>query len=359
MRVLHMIPDIGISNGVMSVILNYAKAMPEDIIFDVVYFAEKEKTRKADIEALGGRVYKISPPSPKDLLTGKMNHFFAQHKNEWQALHIHCPHFAVLIAPYAKKAGIKKIAVHCHTTEFSLKGNGKRNKLLSLYAKYFIHTKFACGRTAGDLWYGNKKYTVLNNAIDCGKYVYDPKVRQSVRNRMGLDGRFVVGHIGRSDVSQKNHPFLLQIFSEIKKKNSNARLLLIGAAPTDKLICLCGELNIRDCVSFLGIRDDVADILQACDIFVFPSTSEGLPVSVIEAQAAGLPVIMSDTVTDEVIATDLVEMKSLTDSAESWAEACLNCNSSARSYTFDVLKKAGWNTAECAEELASYYKNDQ
>lgn len=109
MRILHMIPDIGISNGVMSVILNYAKAMPDDIKFDVIYFAEKDKTRKADIEALGGRVYKTDVPSPKSLLSGKMSAFFRQHKGEWQALHIHCPHFAVFIAPFAKAAGIKKL----------------------------------------------------------------------------------------------------------------------------------------------------------------------------------------------------------------------------------------------------------
>ncbi|HBN38459.1 MAG TPA: hypothetical protein DD404_02920, partial [Ruminococcaceae bacterium] len=115
-----MIPDIGISNGVMSVILNYFKAMPEDIKFDVVYFSETEKTRQADIEALGGRVFKIDAPSPKDLITGKMNSFFEKHPDEWQALHIHCPHFAVFIAPYAKKHGIHKIAMHCHSTWYSL-----------------------------------------------------------------------------------------------------------------------------------------------------------------------------------------------------------------------------------------------
>lgn len=112
-----MIPDIGISNGVMSVILNYAKAMPDDIIFDVVYFSESDKTRRKDIEALGGRVFKIDAPSPVDLFTKKMDSFFKNHMNEWQAVHIHCLHFAVFMAPAARRAGIKK---NCNALPFDL-----------------------------------------------------------------------------------------------------------------------------------------------------------------------------------------------------------------------------------------------
>ena len=89
MRILHMIPDIEIANGVMSVVLNYFKMMPPDIKFDVVYFSEKEKTVQPQIEALGGRVYKINPPSAKGILKHEMSRFFAAHKNEWEALHIH------------------------------------------------------------------------------------------------------------------------------------------------------------------------------------------------------------------------------------------------------------------------------
>ena len=87
-----MIPDISVSNGVMSFICNYAKAMPSDIAFDVVYFCEKQPNRQSDVESRGGRVYKIDPPSPKDIFGGKMNAFFSKHKGEWSALHIHCPH---------------------------------------------------------------------------------------------------------------------------------------------------------------------------------------------------------------------------------------------------------------------------
>ena len=91
MRVLHMIPDISVSNGVMSFICNYAKAMPSDIVFDVVYFCEKQPSRQSDVESWGGRVYKIDPPSPKDIFGGKMNAFFSKHKGAVSYTHLTLP----------------------------------------------------------------------------------------------------------------------------------------------------------------------------------------------------------------------------------------------------------------------------
>lgn len=357
MRILHMIPDIGISNGVMSVILNYAKAMPRNVIFDVVYFSEKEKTKKAEIEALGGRVYKIDSPSPKDLLNRKLDGLFAEHKNEWQALHIHCPHFAVFIAPNAKRAGIKKIFVHCHTTEFSLLGNSKRNKLLSLYAKYFVKNKFACSNEAGKLWFGNKNFVVLNNAIDCSKYTFNEEIRERVRQQTDLQNTFVVGHVGRTDIKQKNHPYLFKIFAEIKKININSKLLLIGGSETDELLLLSKELGIEDDVVYLGLRNDVPELLQACDIFVFPSTSEGLPLSVVEAQAAGLSVVMSDAITNEVKVLSSTISLSINDneSPENWAKKAVELSQLPRCNTFKELCDKGWNINECASELFAYY----
>ncbi len=352
-----MIPDIGVSNGVMSVILNYAKAMPESVKFDVVYFSEKDKTKKSDIEALGGKVYKIDPPSPKDLITGKMNSFFNAHKNQWQALHIHCPHFAVFIALAAKKAGINNIFVHCHTTQYSLKGNSWRNQILSLYAKYFIKHKFACSNEAGKIWFGNKPFVVLNNAIDCEKYAFDPDKRTQARNQMDLKDSFTVCHIGRTDIKQKNHPFILKVFAEIKSIKPNSKLILIGANETEQTSSMCTKLGITDDVMFLGIRNDVSDLLQAADLFLFPSTSEGLPVSVIEAQAAGLPVIMSDSITNEVAVTDLVTVKSLNDSISDWANECLKDCDILRRNTIKELTDAGWNIFDCAKQLASIYEN--
>lgn len=357
MRILHMIPDIGVSNGVMSVILNYAKAMPDDIIFDVVYFSESEKNKQSEIEVLGGRVYKIDAPSPKDLITGKMDRFFDKHKNEWSALHIHCPHFAVFIAPAAKRAGIKKICCHCHSTLFSLKPqNLKRNELLNKPTRYLVDKKFACSNAAGDYWYG-KGYTVLNNAIDCEKYRFNIGTENKVRAALGLTNELTAVHIGRTNIIQKNHPFLLKVFAEIKKQQPNSKLMLIGASKTKETDRLCAEYGITDSVMFLGLRRDVSELLQGADVFIFPSTDEGLPVSVVEAQAAGLPVLMSDSVTSEVLVTNETAMLSLDEPAEKWAQKAIELSTLPKKDNFEIMKSSGWNIYDAANQLVEYYRS--
>ena len=355
MRVLHFIPDIGVSNGVMSFIVNYAKAMPDDIVFDVVYFHEKEQTRKADIEALGGKVYKIDRPAPTDLFSKKLDDFFIKHKNEWDILHIHAPHFAVFIAPPAKRCGMEKICVHCHTTEYSLKGSSLRNKALSLYSKYFIDKKFACSKNAGKLWYGNRPFVVINNAIDTKKYKFNPDVRERVRQELDINSDFVIGHIGRTDIPQKNHRFIFEVFSEVIKKKPKSKLVLIGAELTTELEMLSNNLGIDDKISYLGFRNDIPELLQALDVFFFPSTSEGLPVSVVEAQASGLPVVMSDSITEEVIVTDLVTSLSLNLSHNIWANELVRLNTDSRRTTCDEMMISKWDIYCNATELINYY----
>lgn len=357
MRILHMIPDIGITNGVMSVILNYFKAMPQDIKFDVVYFTDTEKTRQSDIEALGGRVFKIAPPSPKDLLTGKMNGFFANHKGEWEAVHIHCPHFAIFLAPYARKSGIKKVAVHCHSTWYSLNPkNNKRNKLLFEMGRGSADVLFACGRDAGRFWYGrDENFVVLPNAVNCEKFRFNPALREQKRRQLGLQGKFVVGHLGRVSPPQKNHKFLMEVFAQIKKKNPNSVLLMAGAQENEELAALAEKLNIKNDIQFLGARTDVDELCQAYDVFVFPSFWEGLPVSVVEAQAAGLPVVMSDCITDEVCVSDRVAMLSLQSDPALWADTAIALSHHARRDNFELMKKHGWDICSTADRLVKYY----
>ena len=352
-----MIPDIGVSNGIMSVILNYAKGMPEDIKFDVVYFAEKEKDRKSDIEALGGRVYKIDSPSVSSELTGSVKAFMREHRGEWDVLHINAPHFAVFIAPYAKTAKIKKVCVHCHSTEFSLKGNSNRNKLLSGYSKHFIKDKFACSENAGRFWYGDKSFTVLKNAIDCKGFEFNPELRLEKRNELGIDDELVIAHIGRTDIPQKNHSFILKVFGEICKLNSKSKLLLIGAEENGELSELCEELGIKEKVCFLGSRGDVAELLQASDVFLFPSTSEGLPVSVVEAQASGLPVLMSDVITDEVAVLDTLCTLPLSEPYANWAEKCIELSKLKRTAAYVSMAESGWDISTACQKLIDYYRS--
>lgn len=357
MRVLHMIPDIGIANGVMSVILNYFKAMPDDIKFDVCYFAEKSETRQSDIERLGGRVFKIPAPSPKGLLRRDMSRFFAEHKGEWQALHIHAPHFAVFMAPEAKAAGIKRICCHCHSTWYSLeKANEKRNKLLAAPAKMLTDMQFACGEAAGKFWF-KKNFCVLRNAVDCSTFRFDEKKRIAARKKLNIENDFVVGNVGRVYPPQKNHPFILEVFSEIKKLHENSVLLLVGAQKDEMLDDLMRKYSLpAENVKFLGNRKDVPDLLDAMDLLLFPSLKEGLPVSVVEAQASGLPVLMSDRITDEVKITDEIFSMSLDESTQKWAKKAVAIGNLPKKDNYEIIKNSGWDICDCAERLADYYR---
>lgn len=358
MRILHMIPDIGISNGVTSVILNYAKAMPDTIKFDIAYFIPTDQTRQSEIEALGGRVYRVDTPSPKSMLEGKIKTFFKEHSGEWQALHIHGPHFAVFFAPFAKYADIKSVYVHCHSSVYSLIGSQHINHFLSLYAKYFIKNKLSCSKEAGQFWYGNKDFRVLNNAIDCKALEYSNSKREQIRTQMNLENAFIVGHIGRTDIPQKNHSFLFKVFAEIKKQKDNAVLMLAGADERTELMALAKQLEIETSVFFLGVRSDIDKLCSAFDVFIFPSTNEGLPLSVIEAQASGLPVLMSDTVTDEVCVTDSISKMSLEESPKNWADRAVEISLSERVSSYEAMKKSGWDIYDAAAELAELYRSN-
>lgn len=355
MRVLHFVPDIGVSNGIISVVLNYAKAMPSDIKFDVIYLMDNPKDRSSEVKALGGNVYKLGN-GPIDVLKLKFYGFFKLHKGEWDVLHIHIPYFSAFVVPAAKMAGIKKICCHCHSTLFSLNPrNLIINKVLNIPTNFIVHKKFACGKEAGDYWY-KKNYTVLKNAVDCLDFRFDKSVREMVRHRMELSGELVIGHIGRTDIAQKNHKFLFEIFSCVKSSVPKSKLMLIGGEKNDKLLEICKELGIENDVLFLGSRNDVSELLQAVDVFAFPSTNEGLPVSVVEAQAAGLPVIMSDAVTQEVIITEGVLRLPLSLPAEKWANEIITSSKIKREDTYRLMVKSGWDIHDNANKLIDFYR---
>lgn len=361
MRILHVTAGIGRCNGVMSVILNYARYMPEDIRFDVLYFVETDDDRKAELEALGGRAVKIAPPGPHSFRRDDVDAYLDAHRGEYAAIHIHLPYLASVLAPKARGAGIGRVIVHCHSSRFSLESGGWRNRILNIPTKWLADDLIACGRDAGVVWYGRRAMnrgcvTVLPNAIERERFRYDPATRSRVREELKINDCFVVGHVGTLS-TPKNHQFLLSVFAEIRRRQPNAVLLLVGeGALRERLRTQAEELGIQNEVVFLGNRGDVPELLQAMDVFVFPSLHEGLPVSVVEAQAAGLPVLISDAVTDEVCVTGRIRRLSLADSAEQWAESALKLAEIERTDTADEVVKSGFDLPESARWLAEFYR---
>ena len=247
-------------------------------------------------------------------------------------------------------------AIHSHSTGNDCSNSMKRKLLDFLHYKYrkqlykTANRFYACSRKAG-LWMfpesivNSNKFKVIHNAIDTEKFVYNIQRRQQMRKNLDLEDYFVVGHVGNF-CYPKNYPFILDVFEAVSKRNPKARLLLVGTGPDfDNVQNLVKEKNLQDKVIFLGKRTDVYDVMQAMDVFLFPSRFEGLGIVLIEAQATGLPCVVSTEVPKEAVVTDSVTFLSLNDAVEKWADTVCNCEHYERINQTDEIVAAGYDLA--------------
>ena len=190
-------------------------------------------------------------------------------------------------------------------------------------------------------------------------YVYSPAVRERMRDQLKVTDKLVIGHVGRFHAA-KNHGFLLDVFAQIRQFRQDAVLILLGEGPgMEAAKQKAAQLGIGSDVYFLGKKENVADYYQAMDALVFPSLYEGMPGTVLEAQAAGLLCLISDTITPEAGVTGLVEYKSLNESAKDWAEKILEQikeQNGSRKSRLDALKKAGFDVSDQAVKMMDFYE---
>lgn len=345
----------------MSVILNYARHMPPDIRFDVLYFVETGDDREEELTSLGGTATRITSPGLHSFRRDDVDEYLAAHRGEYAAIHLHLPYLASVFAPKARKYGIPRVIVHCHTSCFSLERNGWRNRILNLPTKIVANDLLACSYDAGCVWFGRRameygRVVVLPNAIECELFRFTPSIRQAVRQELKLDGHFVAGHVGTLS-KPKNHTFLLRVFAELCGRRENAVLLLVGEGVLrGRIMAQAEELGLRDKVVFLGNREDVPQLLQAMDVFFFPSLHEGLGIAAVEAQVAGLPTLVSEAIPAEACVTNRVYRLPLNAHPSLWAETALelaalqrdDCISQVEATCFDLRKSSSW--------LAAFYK---
>lgn len=283
-----------------------------------------------EILALGGRIFRI-PEKSKNLKEFKQQ-LSSLVKNEHYeyVLRITSSAMGFMDLKIAKKAGAK---VCCARSSNSSDGDGLKAKIAHklgrfLYSRYvdvsIAPSDLAAAYTFGKNAYEKGKVSTLHNAVDLDVFRYNDTARNFIRKEFGIsDSTTVIGHVGRFS-NQKNHLFLADIFKSVKNLKSDSVLLLVGVGELkEDFERKISEIGIRDSVIFAGVRSDVPDLLSAIDVFVFPSFYEGMPNTVIEAQATGLPCIISNTITKEVAITELVEFCSLSDTADHWAETAV------------------------------------
>lgn len=269
-------------------------------------------------------------------------------------IHGHMYSTASIYLKIAKKFRFYTIA-HSHNTSNGSGIQAKIKDFLQRSINKYADKKFACGVDAGKWLFKNDDFEVINNAIDVAKYAYNSEIAKNVRKDLNIAGKFVVGHVGRFDY-QKNHEFLTDVFYEIQKLREDAVLMLVGDGSLKANIqAKVDHLGISDKVLFLGVRNDVPTLMQAMDVFVFPSHFEGLSVVLIEAQAAGLPIFTSTAVVSETNITNTISFINLNDNAEYWANIIFKISNKRLENVSKILTNYGYDITKSVSSMQEFY----
>lgn len=321
-RVLQCVNDMHRA-GLETMLMNYYRNIDRtQIQFDFLTHRPYKSDYDDEILSLGGRVYYAPRLYPQNYFAyfKWMANFFEEHP-EYKIIHSHIDSMSYLPLLAAKKAGIPVRIAHSHNIAIDKDFKYPLKQYFRSRINTVCNERLACGQEAGNFLFGNKDFKVIPNAIEAKKFYFNKDIRHKKREELGLANKFVVGHVGRISY-QKNHKFLVEIFNELLKMESNSILLLVGVGEKEEEVQeQILKLGINEKVRFLGNRSDVNELYQAMDVFVMPSFFEGVPVVGVEAQFADLPCIFSDRVPREVMFNEKIEFVSLDKSAEEWAKS--------------------------------------
>lgn len=345
--------------GAETMIMNlYRKIDRSQIQFDFMV-NDRDQPYAFEKEALelGGRIFTIPKFNGRNLWNyrKKINQLFLENP-EWKVVHIHNTSSATLFIDIAKKHNIEPIA-HMHFNHGVSDFRSFVQYILRKPIKYNVNHLLACSEASGTNGFGLNKegFQVFKNAIETDQFVYNEKIRKQKRAELGLKHEIVLGHVGRMS-DEKNHLFLIDVFRWYLQFNPNSILILIGDGELKpEIIRTINSYNLGDKVKLLGVQPNINEWLQAMDIFIFPSLNEGLGVALIEAQAAGLPIIASDSITKEVAITNLIKFRSVTESPYFWAKAIDDSLILFRKDMSQEVKQAGYDVEDTANELQEYY----
>ena len=363
LRVLHSVSNMARA-GIETMLMNYYREMDRNQIqFD--FLANKPVPGEYDeeIRSMGGRVF-VSP-GLNPLHFPRYRRFVADLLSEnpdIRIVHAHNEAMGYYALQSAKDAGIRVRIAHAHNTQII----HDYKYPLKLVCKQLLPGAatdyWSCGRDAGIYYYGEKRWNtsgfILRNAIDVTRFGFRQEARERKRQQHGLQDCFVIGHVGRFHV-QKNRSRLLDIFAEIVQKVPEARLILVGTGELEQAVKeKASAIGIQDKTLIPGQTADVSDWYQAMDCFVLPSLFEGLPVVGIEAQAAGLPCVFSDRVTDEVLLSPEARRVSLQADNAEWAAEIMTAMrrpDADRTQGMDIVRRAGYDIHTEARKLQERY----
>lgn len=359
-RVLEIVPAMNVDSGVASFSMNYLRKIDHSkFTVDYVIFKLHDTPYYDEIRRLGGEVYLL--PN----ITSLMKHIKACNEildsGNYDIIHNNALTKSLPLMLCAKKHKIPVRILHSHNASL---GDSKRkrfqSKIVLSQLKKLSTDYFACSEAAGKCYFESQLYSLVPNVIEEGKFRFDRVMREKVRLEMGVEKKIVICTVGRL-AAQKNPYFALDVIKTLSQKHNNLKYWWIGTGSIGADVKkYAHEQGLDSIVSFLGARNDMVELYQATDIFFLPSLFEGLPVTGVETQAMGLPSVISSTVTQEMVYTDLVEYVPLDAPMETWIEAIekqMNRIPERRSYTKELensvfsIKNAGHRLETLYEEM--------
>lgn len=359
-KVLHVLTVFN-RGGLETMLMNYYRNFDRNK-FDFQFLVHRnDGLYEAEVLNSGGIIHRMDQLSFSPRVFFKyiknLDQFFQI--NKFDIIHVHNNSFGYYPLKYAKKHRVPVRIIHSHISAL------KDDRMKVLFGKY-LNSKipgvatdlYACGGDAGKWMFGNRPFTVIPNAIDSSKFSFNTSTRKTVREKFNLLNKEVYINVARFN-PQKNLLFLLEVFAEIHRKEPASHLLMIGEGDLRPEIELkIKKLKIQNDVSLLGARSDVNELLQAADYFLFPSLFEGLPVSMVEAQASGIKCFISDGIsTESILIPDLVEVLPLEQNAAWWAAKILENTNYERVDVSEKIKAAGYDIVSNARDLEKKYLN--
>lgn len=361
-RVLQVFAQMN-KGGAETMIMNIYRNIDRDKVqFDFVVHTLKRCDYDDEILALGGKLYSV----PRFRGYNIFNYIFAwisifQNHKEHVIVHGHVRSTAIIYI-LISKVFHRITIIHSHSISSGKGVTAMIKNILQYPIRFLSDYLVACSLTAGEWLFGKKvkmkdNFMIINNAIDVEKYIFNPEIRANKRQEFKIGDNLVIGHIGRFDYV-KNHELIIEIFEEINRIQPKSILILIGDGKLKKQIeNEARKSGINDKIIFTGIRNDVPELLMLMDVFLFPSIFEGFAIAVMEAQASGLPCIISDKIPNETRLSDLVEVIPLNAPKDVWVESVLRNNRATenRHNYYKKIVNKGYDIKENVKWIEQFY----
>ncbi len=352
----------GLESRLMDIIRNIDF---DRVQLDVFTYNLEEGLLDEEARSFGCKIYYNQTLNLKNMFwyVGYFKNFLEEHP-QYQIVHAHQDAWCSVFCKGAYLAKVPTRIAHSRTAIDMITVKNIVKNIIKLPVNKYATHRFAVSKKAAKWLFGERmfleeKVQIWSNAIDCQKYRYEPTKRKRLRKELGVEDKRIIMHVGNF-TAPKNHAFIIDVFNEISNMYSDVLLYLVGADSKDNYMSLIKkkveQYGLTSKVCFLGMRTDVEALLQAADVFLFPSIFEGLPGAVVEAQASGLPCVISTNIAEEVCILDTTVQIGLDEPIERWREAVENAFKTVRQDTYEEMVCSGYDIHSLVEQLTKFYE---